>query len=211
LRCQAAVSTDDCAAVGEALARVHRAGAGAERPEGRFRESDLLERLRWIANGSFAAEADPLREALGRWGKARDPGLRRGLVHGDLFRDNVLWHANGSILALLDFESASDGVLAHDLMVTMLAWCVGEAFDWRLARSLVRGYETVRPLEPNERRGLLAEGCMAAIRFSVTRITDYAMRDGVGPRVIKDYRRFLMRLRALEELGPRGLEDALFS
>jgi homoserine kinase type II len=210
LRCQAAVGERDCEAVGAALARVHVAGEGAEAPEGRFREADLVERLRWIANGSFATEADPLRAALARWSAARDPALRRGLVHGDLFRDNVLWNGSGSIVALLDFESASDGVLAYDLMVTMLAWCVGDAFDWRLARALVRGYASVRALEENEREGLLAEGCMAAIRFSVTRITDYAMRDGVGPRVIKDYRRFLMRLSALEGLGGKGLRRALF-
>jgi homoserine kinase type II len=212
MRCQAAVSPEDAKRVGAALAHVHVQGEGAERGAGRFRDADLLVRLDRIANAedpSLAAHAAPLRARIERWSRARDPSLRRGLVHGDLFRDNVLWSETGDIVALLDFESASDGVLAYDLAVTILAWCVGERLDVDLARAMVAGYQHIRSLDPAERRGFLAEACMAALRFAITRITDYAMRAGVGPRVMKDYRRFVMRLDALEALGQDGLTDAL--
>ena len=214
MRCQASVSTGDLEKVGEALARVHVAGEGLPRAAGRFNPADLRERLVRIAAATepaLAANAAPLSASLTRWERAQ-PELPRGLVHGDLFRDNVLWTDDDEIGALLDFESASDGVYAYDLMVTLLAWCVPSDLDLTLAQSLVRGYMRVRPLSGAERRGLLAAGCLAALRFTITRITDYAMRGGEG-RVMKDYRRFLMRLARLETIadtvGEGGFASAL--
>jgi homoserine kinase type II len=72
------------------------------------------------------------------------------------------------------------------------------------------GYERVRPLGERELRGLLAEGSFAALRFTITRITDYALRENAaGPRVVKDWQRFLMRFEKLQELGEYGLLRAL--
>ncbi len=131
-------------------------------------------------------------------------------MHGDLFRDNVLWDMDDGLAALLDFESACAGTYAYDLMVTILAWCVGDALDVRLARAMREGYEKVRPLRDDERRGLRAEGAFAALRFTITRITDYAMRtDAAGPRVVKDWRRFLMRYETLCALDESGLAHLL--
>ncbi len=213
MACQRAVSTGRARAVGKALARVHAAGAGIEVGGGRFRPSDLRGRLSRIgADPRFAGEAVGLRAALARWEVRRDDSLPRGLIHGDLFRDNVLWRGEQSeeIVALLDFESASEGVWAYDLMVTVLAWCFGDRLDAALARALVAGYASVRPLEPAEGAGLLAEGCLAALRFTITRITDYAMRgEADGPRVMKDWRRFRARFEALEALGDGGLAALL--
>jgi homoserine kinase type II len=134
-----------------------------------------------------------------------------GLIHGDLFRDNVLWAGEhgGEIAALLDFESASRGRFVFDLMVTVLAWGFGDGLDRPIVRGICDGYRSVRELAEEERAALLAEGCVAALRFTITRITDYAMKGGIGPRVIKDWRRFAMRLRTLEELGEGGLREAM--
>ena len=215
IRCQESVSPEDAEKVGAALARVHTAGEGLPRGAGRFNEADLRARLVRIAaadDRELAAQAAPLGASLDRWTRARK-SLRRGLIHGDLFRDNVLWSDAGDVAALLDFESASDGVLAYDLMVTILAWCVTDDLELELAQAMARGYTSVRKLDEAEKAGLVAEGCLAAVRFSITRITDYAMRGEVGPRVVKDYRRFLLRLRRLEKIadtvGEGGLAVAL--
>jgi homoserine kinase type II len=72
------------------------------------------------------------------------------------------------------------------------------------------GYEQVRPLSEAEREGLLAEGGFGALRFTITRITDYALRTAsAGPRVVKDWRRFLKRFERLESLGQDGLRRLL--
>jgi homoserine kinase type II len=212
MRCQASVTQADASQLGEALARVHVAGASEARDASRFRYEDLLARLDRVAGSGdarFAAMVPSLRDALASAHAARDPELPRGLIHGDLFRDNVLWEG-ARLAALLDFESASDGTLAYDLMVTVLAWCVGADLDASLARALREGYERVRPLEAREWDGLAAEGAFAALRFAVTRITDFAMRAAPGgPPPAKDWRRFMMRFDKLRLLGTAGLREVL--
>jgi homoserine kinase type II len=213
MRCQAGVTPLDTARVGEALAKVHAAGVSEPCGAGRFGFEGLQNRLQAIAaSGSetFLPLVPVLREALERTHAARTPGLPGGLTHGDLFRDNVLWDAEGNIAALLDFESACADTFAYDLMVCVLSWCFGSDFEAGLARAMCEGYQRVRVLTPAERDGLLVEGEFAALRFTLTRITDYALRTGVaGPRVVKHWQRFYLRLEKLRSLGPAGLRRIL--
>jgi homoserine kinase type II len=215
MRCQKGVTPEDAWRVGEALARVHAAGADEVCDAGRFQFADLVGRLDRIeASGDvrFITAVPRLRSALARIHAARDASLPRGLVHGDLFRDNVVWDERGEIAALLDFESACEGTYAYDLMVSVLAWCVGDSLDPSLASAMRRGYESARPLTRGETRALHAEGCFAALRFTITRITDYALRpQGPGPREMKDWARFMKRFEILEALGPHGLDHVLGS
>lgn len=206
--CQRAVDASRARAVGEALARVHLTNVDAS--DGRFGESALVGRLDTIDARTYPV--DRLRLTLTELARDRDAGVPAGLTHGDLFRDNVLWDG-GRLTALLDFESASRGPFVYDLAVTVLAWCFHDAFDWALARAMIEGYERVRPLELREKRAFYTEARFAAVRFTITRITDYAMRGGEG-RVMKDWRRFLARLDALEaasvELARFGSDAHLF-
>jgi homoserine kinase type II len=133
--------------------------------------------------------------------------LPRGVIHGDLFRDNVLWQGD-RIVALLDWESASDGMLVYDLAVTLLAWCCGDSFDFTLARALVAGYRELRELSPLEWTGLWWTMRLGCLRFATTRIIDVFLKGGY-PAGYKDFRRFLMRLDIVESLSPDGLAQAL--
>jgi len=202
--CQRAVSEARARAVGEALARVHRAGEGLTASPGRFTPDALRRRLDAIDSSRLAEQAPPLRAALDQVVASR-VATPTGLIHGDLFRDNVLWEGE-RLVALLDFESASIGSYAFDLAVTLLAWCFGDGFEAPLMRAMVAGYESVRPLEEVERAELWNEARLVALRFTITRITDYALRTS-GTGVLKDFRRFQARLAALDAMGPRGLRD----
>ena len=211
MRCLRSVTPQDGQRVGASLGRLHVAGRGAPLGPGRFEPADLRVRLGRIAaapDPRIASQAGPLLEKLAAWEVRRDAGLPRGLIHGDLFRDNVLWDGQGQICALLDFESASDGVLAYDLMVTILAWSFKDTLDEVLARSVVAGYTSVRPLTDGEWLGLAAEGEIAALRFTVTRLTDDALRaleTGAAPRPDKDWRRLAKRHDRVEYQGPAGI------
>ena len=212
MRCQAGVTADDTHRLGAALAQMHLAGAGEEAPAGRFVFGALLGRLERIASSGdprFALLVPALRSSLERAHEERDLDLPSGLMHGDLFRDNVLWDVRGEVAALLDFESACQGTYVYDLMVTVLSWCFRDDFDPRLASALREGYERVRPLSEPESRALCAEGSFAALRFAITRITDYAMRTGTGPRVVKDWTRFSKRFERLQALGEHGVRALL--
>jgi len=207
-RCQASVTTDDAALVGASLARVHRAGqafteADALTSSSRFSIGDIRARLTSLSGRGLPAELEAARRRLEqqaeRLAQVIPKAAPLALIHGDLFRDNVLFTPDGSV-SLLDFESASTGQAAFDLMVTTLSWCFGDDLDRELARALFRGYAAIRPLDAAEIGELWDQGRIACIRFATTRMSDYELR----PRdqgVYKDYRRFLARLRALDELG----------
>lgn len=203
--CQARVTVDHARRVGEALAKVHAAPV-ARVPDGRFDAGALHARVRRIVADApeFAEVAQELGARLAEHVAAREPELPAGLIHGDLFRDNVLWQ-EGAVSALLDFESASRGVYAYDLSVCLHAWCFGDRFEPALLRGMVEGYESVRPLSAAERRGLPTEAAIAALRFAITRITDYSLRAPAGQPPVRDYRRFLSRLSAVND----GLFDEL--
>jgi homoserine kinase type II len=208
--CQKRVTPKAARQVGAALAEVHRAGDSFEgAPASRFGEAQLASRLRGLEAMRLDADLTAIVARLGLdlARLASRPIVGQGLIHGDLFRDNVLWR-EGEIGALLDFESASRGSRPFDLMVTLLAWCFGDGLDHELVRALAQGYTAVRPLPEDEAAALHAEGSFAALRFSITRITDFELRPR-GSGVFKDYRRFLARGRALDELGPRGLRALL--
>lgn len=209
--CQARITPERARRVGEALARMHVAGADLTcEPTERFGPQALLARLDALppaARQGAVGDAIPLLRARLEARLATPPALPTGLVHGDLFRDNVLWHGD-AIAALLDFESASRGAYAFDVAVTLLSWCFGDRLELALARAMVEGYRSVRPPTEAEREGLFAEAVFAATRFSVTRITDFELRPR-GTGVYKDFRRFLARLAAVQALGPAGLRDAL--
>ncbi len=208
--CQRAVDTPRARSLGRALAGIHVAGEGFPiRRGGRFRVDDLYARMPRIAaarDPEIAAMAGELPRELDRWSRARLADVPQGIVHGDLFRDNVLFkcaegEGHDEIVALLDFESASDGRFVYDLAVTVLAWCMGDAFEPELARGIVSGYESVRALEPRERDAMRAELAIAALRFTTTRITDFVLREG-GGGVMKDWKRFLRRFREVETIPP---------
>jgi homoserine kinase type II len=207
--CQASVTKAIAQEVGAQLARVHLAATGFREPRpGRFRVEDIRARLASIARSDdelLRTLAPRIAARLDRATAERDAGLPGGIIHGDLFRDNVLWDG-GVPVALLDFESASDGPWTYDLMVTVLAWCFADDLELGLVRALFSGYRQIREPCAREIASLVTEGCIAALRFTVTRITDFNLRRGIGERVTKDWRRFWARHERLRALGNGALE-----
>jgi homoserine kinase type II len=217
--CQRGVTPARAAAVGAALAEVHLAGRailagplGASVRATRFGPDALLARVRAVAaNDPPPHVAEVLPHLARRCEEELEGAAPRGdegFVHGDLFRDNVLFRGE-AVAALLDFESASRGPLAFDLAVTLLAWCYGDDLDLALARALATGYARRAPVSPGVREALFDAARRACTRFATTRITDFELRPR-GAGVHKDFRRWLARDAALVALGREGLDRALF-
>lgn len=198
--CQKRVTPDVTRAVGEALARVHTVDLGGLHvPAGRFDFDGLrarLDRVEASGRASLAAPTRRLRALFDELERSRATNLPHGLIHGDLFRDNVL--VDGPrIVALLDFESACQGNYAYDLAVTLLAWCMGDVLDPTLFQPMIEGYESVRPLTAPERAAFVTEASIACVRFATTRLTDFTLRVPEGEKPARDYERFLERLEAV--------------
>jgi homoserine kinase type II len=204
------VGVREAEATGRALAQLHAAGADfPDRRPGRYEPDEIDRRLGRIAEvapgdpalGSAVAELAP---ALARLHRDRDPNLPSGLIHSDLFIDNVLYK-DGRLAALLDFEMAAWGRLVYDLAVSVLAFGFGgDDFRHDVTRAFIDGYLAVRPVSAAEARGFGAELKFACCRFAVTRITDVYLRRGAGAPEGKDFRRYLARLRAVETHLDRG-------
>lgn len=208
--CQARVDVDRARAVGCALARASRAGQTFPIVrEGRFGLPDVKRLLELASERGVEELVMPIARLrlLHAELSEKFPTLPQGVVHGDLFRDNVLWQGD-DIAALLDWESASHGTVIYDLAVTLLAWCCGDTLDWSLARSMVQGYRSQRELESSEWEGLWWSMRLACLRFATTRIVDVFLK-GTYPANYKSFRRFLLRLDVVEQTKPSELRALL--
>ncbi|MGY6708672.1 MAG: homoserine kinase [Rhizobiaceae bacterium] len=200
-------NVEHCRAVGVALAQMHLAGAdfAIERANsltiGDWRP--LWEKSRPQAEEVEKGLVDELEEDLrfleGNWPE----NLPHGVIHADLFPDNVLFLAGTP--GLIDFYFACTDFLAYDLAVCLNAWCFEKDNSFNLTKgmALLRGYGSVRPLTAPEIEALpvLAHG--AAMRFMLTRLYDWINTPPGSLVVKKDPMEYLRRMRF-----HRGMDSA---
>lgn len=172
------VTAAHCRDVGGAVARLHL--AAADFPG--HRPNDLSVSGWRPLYAPLAAHADELRAGFAEWIDGElsflernwPSGLPAGIVHTDMFPDNVFFR-DGALSGVIDFYFACTDMLAVDLAVCLNAWCfLGDArFDPKRSKALLDGYRAVRPLEAVERAALpiLARGM--AMRFLLTRLHDW--------------------------------------
>jgi homoserine kinase type II len=187
-------------AAGEALARLHLAGVtyGTERTNAlgpgwwQATAAELGDGLEAIEPGLATAVAAALTRVAAGWPTA----LPRGVIHADLFPDNVLVEGE-RVTGLIDFYFACTDFLAYDLAVLHAAWAFpadGARPDERCEAALMAGYEGIRPLTAAERAAfpLLAQG--AALRFLLSRAQDWLAAPSDALVTRKDPRPFARRL-----------------
>jgi homoserine kinase type II len=182
----------DAALAGEALAKIHAAGTDGELPRNHYTLDELERRLSTFAGDARFAEVAPqLALTLASARRRSHFRGREGLIHQDLFPDNLLV-LDGKLAAVLDFEQATRGPLVYDVAVALNAWCWdGERIDEQASRALLAAYG------PLADRALLRDECrLAAARFTITRITDVFLRQDVDEdlRRRKDWRDYARRL-----------------
>jgi len=166
-----------CAGLGRALAELHRAGASfaQERPNNLSVAGwrTLYDACRGRAHEVRAGLAEELGAELEHLERAWPVGLPRGVIHADLFPDNVFFRGE-QVSGLIDFYFACTDFFAYDIAICLNAWCfeADGSFNVTKARLLLASYRAARPLEPAEFAALplLARG--SALRFLLTRLYD---------------------------------------
>ncbi len=189
-----------CQAVGRLLAELHAAAADFPNAPANPCGADWCRTtgaalLPLLAPDEAALLADEL-----AWQAALDlTALPRGIIHADLFRDNVLWE-NGRPSGVLDFYFAGADCLLLDLAVVANDWCFSDA----ALAALLNGYRSVRPLGEAEAAAWPAMRRAAALRFWLLRL-DARHRPRPGEVVtVKDPAHFRHLLEAIR-LAPAPL------
>src|SRR5689334_5051791 len=173
---------EHCAAVGNALARLHLASQ-TYRPRLTNRRGPAWWRQAARAVRPFiTSEQNDLLTNEVRFQTGFGKGaLPKGAIHGDLFWDNVLFH-DGRVAGIIDFGFAATDFFSYDLAIAVNDWCVADdddALDAERARAMVGAYHAVRPLTDDERGQWHALLRAAALRFWVSRLYDlYLPRPG---------------------------------
>ena len=169
-----APSVEHCAAMGQVLARMHLAGgsfeAKVENPRGPHWWRVTAEAVMPFLS---AEDRIMLENELAHQAECRACDLPRGVIHGDMFRDNVLFDG-AELTGLIDFYYACDDVLAYDLAITVNDWCVhsdGQLDEGRL-RAMLSAYHGERPLTSEEHAAWPTLLRAAALRFWLSRLYD---------------------------------------
>ena len=189
-----------CAELGRGLAAFHVAASdfGMKRPNalGVASWGPLFETSRDQADevvpGLTAVVDDELAVLARDW----PTDLPTGVIHADLFQDNVFFIGD-ALSGLIDFYFACTDTLVYDLAICLNAWCFENdlSFNVTKARAMLEGYDAVRPLSEAERAALplLCRG--AALRFCLTRLHDWLRVPENALVTPKDPRPYFERLR----------------
>lgn len=204
-------------AVGAALAQIHLAAADFPAERANSMGPDAWRQLLGACGTEGLESIHPelahlvereLAALTERW----PADLPRGVIHADLFPDNVLMLGE-RVTGLIDFYFACTDLLAYDVAVTHAAWCFsadGTRFLPALSTALLEGYESVRPLSVPERAALplLARG--AAMRFLATRAYDWMNTPADALVTPKDPMAFARRLEFYAAPSGAAIFDAVF-
>lgn len=153
-----------CQQVGKALARLHDTPLPGQ-TDGN--DATGIARLAHALALLPAGWQPAAHDVLEQWQAVTLP---QGLIHGDLFRDNVLFEGD-QLTGLLDFYAAGTGPALYDLAVTVNDWCMRDDLpDASLEQALIEGYLATRPMPETHLEKLPLALCVAALRFWLSRL-----------------------------------------
>jgi homoserine kinase type II len=209
-------TVDHCRELGVALARLHLAGVDF----GLKRANSLSVggwRPLWVRAADRADEVEPglqkeVEADLAFLETEWPSGLPSGVIHADLFPDNVFF-LGSRLSGLIDFYFACTDLLAYDVAICLNAWCFEKdnAFNLTKGMALLAGYSSIRPLSAAEAQALpiLARG--SALRFMLTRLYDWLNTPAGSLVVKKDPLEYLRRMRfhrQIKSAAEYGLKGA---
>jgi homoserine kinase type II len=207
---------DHCYKLGRALAQFHLAAADFS-----YQRNNALGEPGWRPLfEKFRAGADEIVPGLqalidgelqllnASWPRS----LPRGVIHADLFPDNVFF-LNDQLSGLIDFYFACNDALAYDVAICLNAWCFESdyAFNVTKGRALLEGYVSIRDFSPAERAAMPILTRGAAVRFLLTRSFDWLNRPAnalVTPHNPFDYVRRLRFHQTVRSISAYGLSEA---
>jgi homoserine kinase type II len=211
-----ALSLQPLEKIGQTLASLHLLGQTYRKHiENRFcfaRMAELYQEIKTQLPPHFRHLTHVLDDELAHQAQYADDHLPKGIIHGDLFADNILFRSD-KIAAVLDFEAAGYGKLMYDLATAINALCfIDGAYLIERFEALLGGYQSVRTLTLGEWDAFPNELRFSAFRFTLTRLKDFFLHPmDSQQRVNKDFRDFFDRLQILRRERSGGMDKLLLA
>jgi homoserine kinase type II len=164
-----------CAEVGHILAKMHLAGASFKGHGRNTRDAAWRHETADKVLSKLSAEEQQLLVAMLNFQENfNTQALPQGLIHADLFRDNVLFDGD-KVGGLIDFYYACHDTLLYDIAITVNDWCTAEdgTLDEASAQALLQAYHQLRPFNAAENTAWSGMLQIAALRFWLSRLNDY--------------------------------------
>jgi len=202
--------------VGRALADLHTIGKSYKKGiDNRFsfeRVADVYNQVRGRLPSYFKRIVRTLDDEVEYLQSYLEGKLPKGIVHGDLFHDNILIKSD-KVVAILDFEAACRGKFIFDLATVVNALCFdGEQYQLKRFEALIAGYEALRALSLAEWDAFPNELRFSALRFTVNRLHAFYLNPvDEAHRINRDFREFYDRLMILRREREGGMEGLLMA
>ena len=208
------ITPEHCARLGEAMAHMHLAGLDFDLGRANALSVDgwrpLLDASTARAEEVRPGLAEDLEAELDDLESRWPAGLPSGVIHADLFPDNVFFRAD-HLSGIIDFYFACSDFFAYDLAICLNAWCfeTDGSFNITKARRMLTAYRKVRDFSADELDALplLARG--SAMRFLLTRLYDWLNTPPgalVTPKDPLEYMKKLEFHRGVQGPGAYGLD-----
>jgi homoserine kinase type II len=174
------VNARQCKAIAIELAKIHSMPLSISEPlqnrRGKaWRENAAKNLIGKLSNN----EAELLSSEIKFYQSFDDSSLPKGIIHGDLFKDNALF-AGDQLSGIIDFYDACYDNYLYDIAITVNAWCINksgiEQKNKEASKTLVNifldSYQSIRPLTDAEKKAWPIMQRIAAMRFWLSRLDD---------------------------------------
>ena len=153
----------------------------------RFKSVEISPSLKPILN-------ECLKDIKNKWPKK----LPEGIIHGDLFIDNIFFNKD-KFSGFIDFYFSSNDYLMYEIAICINSLCFDKKNKYfvmnnKKVKHLIDGYESIRPFSKKEKSALNVLCRGAALRYLLTRIYDYFNTPKTALIQIKDPNEYLQKL-----------------
>ena len=203
------LNNKNCFDVGKNIAKFHKVTTKLklyrQNSMSIHRLNDLLKTIKFKSNQITPNLKNTLNLCLkdikNKWPK----NLPQGIIHGDLFIDNIFFNKN-KFSGFIDFYFSSNDYLIYEIAICINALCFDKkknkfVMNSSKIKNLINGYESIRTLSKKEKDSLNVMCRGAALRYLLTRIYDYFNTPKTALIKIKDPMEYLQKLIIHNNLG----------
>lgn len=196
-----AITAEIISELGQNLAKMHLAGKDfnmqRKNPLGPEGWRGLFAEIKNKKNNLGAEIIEEINDNLEFLTRNWPENLESGIIHGDLFPDNVLFTDDDKVSGIIDFYFSCNDYYIYDIAVCMNAWCFEEdlSFNENKANTLLKSYNKIRKITDEELSALPIIAAGAAMRFFLTRVYSLLLNEDEEVVKHKDPSEYLYKMK----------------